>query len=280
MEYLVSTVIFILGLLIGSFLNVCIYRIPEGISVVSPPSNCPKCETRLKPWDLVPVFSWIFLGGKCRYCKEKISARYMLVELLTGILFVLCFMTLGLTFYLLAALILTSVLIAVTFIDIDTQTIPNGIVIFALATGLVLVFTGIVPGQKLPYWANVLDAVYGMAAGFLPLLLINLGAKLILKKEGMGGGDMKLMAAAGLFLGLKLTIVSLLIAIYAGGITGAVILLVSRIKRNKADEPEGEEKRDNSGHYIAFGPFLAAGAYIAMLYGNMIVEWYIKIVLG
>ena len=280
MEYLIYVSIFILGLLIGSFLNVCIYRIPEGISIVSPPSKCPKCETRLKPWDLVPVFSWIFLGGRCRYCKEKISVRYMLVELLTGVLFVLCLMATGLTLHLLAALVLTSVLIAVAFIDIDTQTIPNGIVIFALAAGLLFVFTRVVPGQTMSYWANALDALYGMAAGFLPLLLINLGAKLILKKEGMGGGDMKLMAAAGLFLGLKLTVVSLLIAIYTGGIVGAVILLIARIKQRKANAEENSEETENAGHYIAFGPFLAVGAFVAMLYGNMIVDWYVKIVLG
>lgn len=282
MEFMIYIAIFVLGLAIGSFLNVCIYRIPAGTSIVKPPSRCPKCETRLKPLDLFPVFSWIFLNGKCRYCGQKISPRYMLVELLTGILFVLVYLSFGLSVHLIAALTLTSVLIAIAFIDIDTQTIPNGLIIFGLAAGLIFVFTKVVPGAKIDYWQNALDALFGLLVGFVPLLLINLGAKLILKREGMGGGDMKLMAVVGLFLGLKYTIVAMIISIYIGGVVGAVILLLARIKQRKLqeksdDEDEGQEKQP--GHYMAFGPFLAIGSLVAMLYGSQIIDWYINILL-
>ena len=282
MEILIYILIFILGITIGSFLNVCIYRIPAGLSVVRPPSRCPSCETRLKPLDLVPIFSWIFLKGRCRYCGEKISPRYMLVELLTGILFILAFQSFGFTLGLLAALTFISLLVAVTFIDIDTQTIPNGLVLFGLVAGIAFVFTKIIPGYKAGYWQNALDALYGLLVGFVPLLLINLGAMLILKKEGMGGGDMKLMAVAGLFLGLKYTILALIIAIYVGGIVGAVILLSARIKQRKAQDENADEPEDSEqqGHYMAFGPFLALGSLISMLYGSAVIDWYINTIIG
>ncbi len=278
MEFLIYLLIFIFGIVIGSFLNVCIYRIPEGMSIVSPPSRCPSCETNLKPLDLFPIFSWLFLKGKCRYCGEKIPPRYMLVELLTGASFVLIYAFSGLTLYLIAALLLSALLIAVTFIDIDTQTIPNGLIIFGLAAGLLFVFLKIVPGQKIGYWQNALDALFGALVGFGPLFIVNVVAKLILKKEGMGGGDMKLMAVVGLFLGFKYTIVALIIAIYIGGLVGAIVLLSARIKERK------QSKEDDSGemissHYMAFGPFLAIGSMVSMLFGSNITEWYIRLIL-
>lgn len=279
MEYLIYTIVFLFGITIGSFLNVCIYRIPAGMSIVKPPSRCPGCKTRLKPLDLIPVFSWIFLKGKCRYCGRKISPRYMLVELLCGILFIFVYISFGLTLKLIAAFTLTALLIIITFIDIDTQTIPNGLVIFGLAAGLIFVFTNIVPAEKPGYFKNIIDALYGLLAGFVPLFLINLGAKLILKKEGMGGGDMKLMAFAGLFLGLKLTIVAMLTAIYLGGIVGAAVLISARIKQHRvADKDQSNSKETASGHYMAFGPFLAFGSFISMLYGNHIIGWYVNLI--
>ena len=283
MEILIYILIFVFGITIGSFLNVCIYRIPAGLSIVRPPSRCPSCETRLKPLDLFPVFSWIFLKGRCRYCGEKISPRYMLVELLTGILFLLAFISFGLSLGLIAALAFISLLVAVTFIDIDTQTIPNGLVLFGLAAGIVFVFTKIIPGYKAGYWQNALDALYGLLVGFVPLLLINLAAMLILKKEGMGGGDMKLMAVAGLFLGLKYTVLALIIAIYIGGLVGAVILLSVKIKQRKAQDENAQEQPEESeqqGHYMAFGPFLALGSLISMLYGSAVIDWYINTIIG
>jgi leader peptidase (prepilin peptidase)/N-methyltransferase len=231
---------------------------------------------------LIPVFSWIFLKGKCRYCGQKISPRYILVELLTGILFIIVYISFALTVQLIAAFTLTALLTAIAFIDIDTRTIPNGLVIFGLAAGLIFVFTNIMPGNSPGYFNNILDALYGLLAGFVPLFLINLGAKLILKKEGMGGGDMKLMAFAGLFLGFKLTLVAMLAAIYLGGIAGAVVLICARIKQKKhsADHPEDEPEEKASGHYMAFGPFLALGSFIAMLYGNHIIWWYLNLISG
>ncbi len=274
MEFLIIITIFLFGLIIGSFLNVCIYRIPAGLSIVSPPSRCPNCETRLKPLDLVPVLSWLFLKGKCRHCGNKISPRYMLVELLCGLLFLGVYLIVGLNLYLLAALTLTALLITVTFIDIDTQTIPNGLMIFGAIAGVLFVATNIVPGAKEGYLSNVLDAFYGALVGFTPLLLINIGAKIIAKKDGMGGGDMKLMAVVGLFLGLKLTIAALIIGVYLGGVAGAVILISARVKAKKQDE-----ENESNGHYMAFGPFLAAGSLLAMLFGSQLIGWYMALIM-
>ncbi len=277
MEYLIIITIFVFGLIIGSFLNVCIYRIPAGESIVMPPSHCPKCKKRLTPLDLVPVFSWLFLKGKCRHCGSKISPRYMLVELLTGLLFIGVYFIIGLNLYLLAALTLTALLITVTFIDIDTQTIPNGLMIFGAVVGIIFVAAKVVPDTSGSYLRNALDALYGALAGFTPLLVINLGAKLIAKKDGMGGGDMKLMAVVGLFLGLKLTVAALIIAVYLGGIAGAIILLYAKRKsRNQDSENDDQEKK---GHYMAFGPFLAVGSLTSMLYGSKLIEWYMSLII-
>ncbi len=273
MEYILITITFIFGMMIGSFLNVCIYRIPAKLSIITPPSRCGICGRRLKIYDLIPVFSWLFLLGKCRYCKAKISIRYLLVELLTGGLFVLIYLSAGFRIYLLPAFILTSLLIVITFIDIDTQTIPNGLILFGLICALASVFAVIVPAVKVNYWENALDALYGSLAGFLPLLLVNTITKLILKRDGMGGGDMKLMAVAGLFLGLRLTVIALILAIYLGGIAGAVILIVKRHKNNKINP---ENAKNKSGTYMPFGPFLAIGCFISMLYGTYILNWYIS----
>ncbi|MCK5129310.1 MAG: prepilin peptidase [Clostridiales bacterium] len=275
MEPIFLIITFILGLMVGSFLNVCIYRIPTGLSIVIPPSRCSSCNTQLKPLDLVPIFSWLFLLGKCRHCKVKISIRYLLVELLTGGLYVLVYCMVGLSLYLIPALILTSLLIAITFIDIDTQTIPNGLVIFGLICALICVFTAIAPAANDGYWYNALDALYGALVGFAPLFIVNVVAKLILKRDGMGGGDMKLMIVVGLFLGLQQTIIALILAIYMGGIVGAIILLVSRYKSRKDTENDNEDKKP--GHYMPFGPFLALGSFISMLFGAGILQWYINL---
>lgn len=241
-----TILIFILGILIGSFLNVCIYRIPENISVAKGFSFCPTCKKRIMPYDLIPVFSYVFLKGACRNCQTKISIKYPLVELLTGILFVLTFNQLGLTMLTGLTFVLVAVLVVISFIDLKLQIIPDGLVAIIFVTGIAAIFfSGRSP------WEHII----GFFAVSLLLLLIAL-----ITGGGMGGGDIKLMGAAGLFLGWKLVLLSLMIA----SVVGAVIsigLLVSK----KADRKS----------MVPFGPFLSIGIFISALYGDAILLWYL-----
>ena len=174
----------ILGLLIGSFINVCIVRIPEGESIVFPPSRCPRCQKRLSPLDLIPVISYLLLRGKCRHCGEKISARYPLVEILVSVLFILVYRKYGLSFSALAYAVLAAVLVAASFIDLEHMIIPDALNIFLGAAGLLFLLAG-----QTVSWRQ---ALLGFAAGGGILLLLGYLSVWILKKEGMGGGDIKL----------------------------------------------------------------------------------------
>ena len=206
-----AIVSFIIGALLGSFFNVCIYRIPNKKSVVNPPSHCYNCNTRLKPLDLVPILSWTLLRGKCRYCGQKISPRYALVELLTGI-----------------------------FGSV-------GAVIFNIL------------GQGISIKDSLLG---GLICGGGMLVLIYL-IELIIKKEVMGGGDIKLFGMVGLFLGIKLGLLTILLSVYVGAIYGVATIIYSKIKK----------KEFNS--MIPYGPFISVGALISILYGTNIINWYI-----
>lgn len=252
MEFVLIALVSIAGLLMGSFFNVCIYRVPRDQSIVKPASRCTSCGTRLAWRDLMPVISWISLGGKCRYCKSPISYRYTLVELLTGLIFVVLYLKFGISGSFLTYAILCSILIIATLIDLDFQIIPDGLVLTGAIFALLLI-----PAGLSVHWK---DALLGMLAGGGTFLLIALLSSWILKKEGMGGGDIKLMGMIGLFIGWKLTALSILLSIYAGGIIGGLLMLLRKKKRGDA---------------IPYGPFIAAGTVIAILYGNDLIQWYI-----
>ncbi len=254
MEFLLYLIIFTLGLIIGSFLNVCIGRIPLGQSIVTPPSHCEACGARLRPKDLIPVISWITLKGKCRYCGAKVAARYAVVELLTGAVFAATLYRIGTSLMLLPMLCLFSVLIVAAFIDMDHGIIPNGLILFGLIPGAFVALLSL----NGPWYNGLL----GMACGALPLLTINGISCLVLKKEGMGGGDMKLMGMAGLYLGWKLTLLSLLFGVWTGALAAAIMMAAKKWKR---------------GMEIPFGPFLAAGAFFACLWGGQLLGWYISL---
>ncbi|HHY82518.1 MAG TPA: prepilin peptidase [Clostridiales bacterium] len=253
MEFFLCIMIFLIGLLMGSFFNVCIYRIPREESIVFPPSHCTSCGTQLKWQDLVPVFSWIFLGRRCRYCNEQISFRYPLIELLTGIIYLLLFLKFGISGTFLTYLTLCSILIITTAIDLEHQIIPNGLVLTGFAAGVILTLTGLSTTWK--------DALLGLLVGGGVFLIVALISELILKKEGMGGGDIKLMGMIGLLIGWKLTALSILLSIYAGGLIGGLLLLF-RVKKH--------------GDTIPYGPFIAAGTFISIFYGYDLINWYIR----
>lgn len=256
--------IMVLGLLIGSFLNVCICRIPKEEAISLPPSHCVKCNNRLRTFDLIPVFSYIILGGKCRYCGEKISFRYPLVEILTSIAFILLYKKygIGIEFFLYAFFI--SILIVIFFIDIDYLIIPDKLVLLGMLSGLILIFysfTNVVSlyGDR-EIWSPFLGAIIGAGT----LFLIALFGKIIYKcDEVMGMGDVKIFIPIGLFLGWKMTIVALMISFLLGGFIGLLLIVINKEKRKST---------------MPFGPFIVAACFITILYGWDILDWYIYVV--
>lgn len=236
------------GLLLGSFFNVCIYRIPKGESIAFPPSHCTTCNARLKPWDLVPVFSYVFLRGKCRYCGEKISPRYAAVELFTGIIYTALYLKFGLSFDLLKYIILVSFLIIIGLIDYDTTDVYTVTTMGGIGCGVVLTAVGYFLGYP------VLDYVYGA------LLSGGMIGAIVLLTKGMGDGDIEICAMAGLFLGLEKSVVMLFFSFVLGGIIG-VILMLAKKKSGKDAMP--------------FGPYIVLGAMIAVFMGDFIIKWYL-----
>lgn len=257
-EVIIKIFVFILGLLIGSFLNVCIYRIPNNESISMPPSHCMSCNTRLKWKDLFPVLSYVSTRGKCRYCGEKISPRYALVELLTAILFLIVFNLFGLATSTIYYLVLVSILIVITFIDIDHYIIPDKILVFGLIFSLIfnILFKEVELKQSIP-------ALILCGGGMWILISI---IEFIIKKECMGGGDIKLFGVMGFFLGIKGGLLTIILSIYVGALYGLGLMIYRRIK----------DKEKNS--MIPYGPFISIAAIIVILYGNNIINWYLSII--
>ena len=248
---------FLLGLIIGSFANVVIYRLPRGRSVVWPSSACFHCARRLAAWELVPVFSWLVLRGRCRSCGEPISGRYIFVELLCGVLFA----AMVLHTPTLSAVPLMSfafVLLTVSFIDWDTQEIPDGLLLVGGVAGLVWVAVGWLSPHLRPYSPCWRDALLGVLAGALPLLIVDRLVIILLKKDGFGYGDVKLMAMVGLFLGWQLTLMAFFFAFVSGGAYATYLICTKRAQR---------------GDYLAFGPFLCFGSVVSLWFGWDFIRW-------
>ncbi len=253
--------LFVLGLTIGSFSNVLIWRIPQQMPFAKGRSICPKCNNHLKAADLVPVFSYLFLRGKCRYCKEPISARYPLVELVTGVLFAVCglrynpFADFGafwefepmLLGQLAVALVVTVVLLVICMIDFDTMEIPNGLVLFLAIPAIAAIFTF---NDVSLLW----DRVIGAFCVSLPMYILCL-----IIPNAFGGGDIKLYFVCGFLLGWKNTLLATFIALLLGG-GYAIYLILSR-------------KIESKGH-IPFGPYICVGVWVALLYGHQLVDAY------
>ena len=239
--------IFLYGIVIGSFLNVCIYRIPLGESIAKERSHCMSCGYQLKWYDLVPLFSWLVLRGKCRKCSTPISPQYPMIEALNGVLYVLIFAVNG--FSLVSGLycLMASALLALSVIDFRTYEIPFGFNVFIGILGLVRLVTN---------FGNWSDYVLGFLAISVVLALL----LIVSQGRAIGGGDVKLMAAAGLLLGWKLIILAFLI----GCILGSVIHII-RMKVSQAES------------VLAMGPYLSAGILIAALWGNQFINWYFNL---
>jgi leader peptidase (prepilin peptidase)/N-methyltransferase len=244
----------VVGLMVGSFLNVVIYRVPRKESVVRPRSHCPGCGTQLADRDNIPVVSWLLLRGRCRTCGEPISVRYPLVELATGALFAAAGLRFGADWALPAFLVLFASLLAISAIDLEHYIIPNRIVYPTLFSGFALLaLASVIDGR----WTSLEHAVAGAALFWGGLLVIHL-----ISPRGMGFGDVRLAAVLGLFLGW-LGLDHVFLAFFLGFVLGAVIGLLLILLRLRS-------RKD----HIPFGPFLAAGATIAVLVGSPIIRWY------
>lgn len=237
--------IFVFGIVIGSFVNVLIYRLPKNENIATKQSHCMNCGHKLKWYDLVPLFSWLFLRGKCRYCKDKISIQYPLVELINGIGYVLIFVVCGLNLSSILYSLCFSMLVAITVIDWRTYEIPLGLNIVILTLGII---------QCILDYGNWKLYLIGMVSvsGFLFLLFVITGGR------GIGGGDIKLMFAAGLLLGWKKIILALIIGCILGSIIHLILMKVSK-----------------KGRMLAFGPYLSAGILLAILFGEQLISLYI-----
>lgn len=246
MEVVYSIFFFLFGIALGSFYNVVGLRVPKRESIISPPSHCPDCQSRLTAIDLVPVFSYIFLRGKCRTCGTKISPLYILIELSTGLLFVLSYLQLGLTMELAVALLFISLLMIIIVSDARYMIIPDKVLLFFLP----FLAIGRILSPLEPWW----DAFLGAAAGFGVLYVIA-----VVSKGGMGGGDIKLFFLIGLALGTLKTLLTLFLASVIGMVAGLIIIKVRKQSRTTP---------------VPFGPSIAMAAIIAYFYGEQIIQWY------
>jgi leader peptidase (prepilin peptidase)/N-methyltransferase len=249
--WLVYVPIACFGLALGSFANVLIYRLPREESIISPPSRCPKCGRPIRPWENIPVVSWIVLGGRCRGCREAISIRYPLVELTGAGLAVLSFAYFGVNYAGFAYTIMFVALLALTVIDLEHWLLPFAITIPTALIGLL--------GVVLFGLHSLADSLLGMLAGFALFMVIMIGGKALFKREAMGGGDVVFGMMAGVFLGWKLIILMVFLASLLGTLTAIPLLLSGR---------------DISGRAVPFGPFLAAATLICVFVGDDILKWY------
>lgn len=247
----------LLGLAIGSFLNVVIWRVPRGESVVNPPSACPSCGRAIEPRDNVPVVSWLVLGGQCRHCHERISARYPLVELGTAVLFVVVALRFGLSWELPAFLYLAAITVALALIDIDVHRLPNAIVLPSYpVAGVLLVAAALLQGDP----GAALRAVLGGLALYAFYFLLA-----FIYPAGMGFGDVKLAGVLGLYLGYlgwAEVVVGGFLGFVVGGLGGVVLIVLRRAGRKSK---------------IPFGPYMLVGAWVAVLAGGALVDWYLGV---
>jgi leader peptidase (prepilin peptidase)/N-methyltransferase len=298
-----ASAIFVLGLAFGSFLNVCIYRLPRDLSVVRPRSACPECERPIRAYDNIPVLSWLILRGRCRNCQAFISPRYLIVEVLTGAIFLACYAHFGASLATLKYCAFGFLLLGLIFTDAETQLLPDKMTLTGLALGLILslvvpvydLASQILPGLvSLPVSSDVswhllslTDAVLGAIVG--ASFIYGAGAIYLRARgvQGMGFGDVKLMAMVGAFLGAKLTIFTLFSASIAGSLFGLGTVLAVWIKRTRRrmkrhHESAAQARRRAWGsaaialrrHQMPFGVFLGSMAMVSLFYGNRFLQWY------
>lgn len=302
MDPLLAAIIFVMGLAFGSFLNVCIYRLPRGLSVVRPGSACPQCKRPIAFYDNIPVLSWIILRGRCRNCKAAISPRYLLVELLTGLLWLACYWNFGASLSTLKYCVFSFLLLGLIYTDAETKLLPDKLTLTGLALGLGFslcvpvndLASQFLPGMvDLPVSGDIFGRLMSLVDSGLGALV---GASFIYgagaiylhwrKAEGMGFGDVKLMAMVGAFLGIKLTVFTIFTASLTGSLFGLGTVLVVWLKRTHrfmkrlADAQQARRRGWQSAQVVyrnyqmPFGVFLGSMAIIALFFGNRVWQWY------
>ncbi|EYE89686.1 peptidase A24 [Fervidicella metallireducens AeB] len=242
--------VILFSLLIGSFLNVCIYRIPREESISYPPSHCVNCGSRIKLYDLIPIISYLFLGGRCRNCKSRISIEYPVIEFITAVIFLMIYINYGLSFEFIKYSILTAFMIVIGMIDYKTTDVYFKISISAIITGIIFTVIGKYLGS------GILEYIYGAALGGGIITLI------ILITKGMGWGDAEICTICGLFLGFRLTMLLLFLSFIIGGATGVILILL---------------KKKSPRDYIPFGPSIALASVITVIFGERILSWYFSL---
>ena len=257
-------IVFALGAAIGSFLNVVIYRLPAGLSILYPPSRCPRCSQSLKSYDNVPIFGWVWLRGRCRYCKRPISGRYPLIECFTAVLFIAAFWRFGITLQTPGYWILLSWLVALALIDIDTFTLPDSLtqpgVILGIAFQAVIAYAQTASVGSVSQ--GIMMAIWGAVLGLWLFDLISILGSAALGQAAMGGGDGKLAAMLGAWLGWRGLLLSLFLACVAGAFVGGGAMALGLIRRRQP---------------MPFGPFLALGAGITVFWGEPLISAYLRL---
>ena len=254
---MIAFFVILFGLIIGSFLNVVIYRFPRGESLAFPPSHCPQCDHQIKPWENIPLISYLFLRGQCSSCKTSISARYPLVEALTGIIFYVTYLKFGLTWDLPVFALFGALLLAIAFIDIDHLIIPDSMILIGLLPGFYL---------WLSRDAQMLTPQFMGLIGLGGLFwAIRFFGGLAFKKEAMGFGDVKFAAMAGWVLGWEVGIVSMFLAFLSATLLFTVLIPTGVIDRKQQ---------------VPFGPFICVGIWLGLLVGREIINWYLSMFIG
>ena len=251
----INIIIFIFGLCIGSFMNVCIFRLPLSKSIVTPRSMCPGCNSLISAYDNIPVISYILLRGKCRNCKISISPRYPLVEIISGLTALAVFMRFGISSEGLIYFAFISALVVITFIDIDHRIIPDTISLPGIPAGFLLASL-LLPSM------NYKSSLAGILTGGGSLLAVAWIYNLITKKEGMGGGDIKLLAMIGAFTGWKGVLFTIFVASATGTLSGIAVMLKTQKDMKLA---------------VPFGPFLSIGAILYIFFGTSLISWYFRL---
>ena len=252
-SWILAVFIFWIGAIVGSFLNVCIYRLPQGLSIAAPRSFCPACQTPIRAHDNIPILSFLFLGGKCRKCRTPIPWRYPLVEALTGGLALALFLKMGLTLSSFCLFCFAAALVVITFIDLDHRIIPDVISLPGIVIGFLLALLGITLGIR--------DSLIGIAVGGGSLYLVAIVYEAVTKREGMGGGDVKLLAMIGAWLGWKAVLFTLFFSSLTGSLIGGAIMMA---------------KKEDGKLAVPFGPFLTFSALAYVFFGEKLIQWYLN----
>jgi leader peptidase (prepilin peptidase)/N-methyltransferase len=263
MTYLhtIGAFIFVLGAIVGSFLNVCIARIPNDESIISPPSHCPKCKAAIPFYCNIPLLSYAFLRGRCRSCSERISPRYFLVELLMGVLAVALYYRFGLSYEFLVGFLFVAAMIVISFIDLDVRIVPDVISLPGIVCGLILSFIGyFLIGRDTDLVPSPVSSLIGIVAGGGFLLATAWLYEKVTGVEGMGGGDIKLLAMIGAFLGWPSIPITLFIASLVGSVVGLTCMLATGAGRRLA---------------LPFAPFLCSGAILFIFFGEYLIQFYL-----